>query len=428
MRNIKRVSFLLMAILFGCTSLYSQTLADVKMGEILNSGDLFQIRAQYPILKDSVSMEMLNLVSEAQLGIGFNQLERAGVALDSLLQFHQAELGAETSIGMAALQGMNFLNLGQYAAGGEMGENLVSVLEQQIPFEQLYSFVFIERIGKALAHTPAPFLSRPAATQSIPMRIDSAGRGQHLMIPVQVNGITKDFIFDTGCSFGNFVSEAYAKEAGLEIVSDSIPVSGTQIGYVKLGVADSLCVGDIVYHHPVFLIAPPNEETDSVFTFDGVLGYHFIRDAKEIILDFEHRCFIFPEQQSEAEPNMYLSSNTPKVRIYYQHQPIDITLDSGNVKSDLGAWFKERFSDAIPQDAQERPLKRGGFGGIESFTGYVLPEIIFQLGATPFTLRQVEVVNDAENRLAAGSLGTDFLQAFKRVTINYNKMFVKGEK
>ena len=56
---------------------------------------------------------MLNLVSEAQLGIGFNQLERAGVALDSLLQFHQAELGAETSIGMASLARHEFLEFGK---------------------------------------------------------------------------------------------------------------------------------------------------------------------------------------------------------------------------------------------------------------------------------------------------------------------------
>ena len=120
MRITKRVSFILITILFGYISVYSQTRADVKMGEILNNGDLFQIREQYPILKDSVSIEMLNLVSEAQLGIGFNQLERAGVALDSLLQFHQAELGAETSIGMAALQGMNFLNLGMYEQAGKL--------------------------------------------------------------------------------------------------------------------------------------------------------------------------------------------------------------------------------------------------------------------------------------------------------------------
>ena len=78
MRIIKRMSFLLIAILFGYTSVYSQTLADVKMGEVLNNGDLFQIREQYPILKDSVSIEMLNLVSEAQLGIGFNQFQSTG--------------------------------------------------------------------------------------------------------------------------------------------------------------------------------------------------------------------------------------------------------------------------------------------------------------------------------------------------------------
>ena len=400
----------------------AQSAADLELAEMLNSGDMLRLNDRYPQMKDSLQVPMLARLAEANLYV------KAEEAMADLFAHHQQELDAQTQIGMAALRAMNFLNLGQYAAGGEMGEDLVSALEQQIPFEQLYSFVFMERIGKALAHSPAPFLSRPTATQQVPMRIDSVGRGHHLMIPVQVNGITKDFIFDTGCSFGNFVSEVYAKEAGLEIVSDSIPVSGTQIGYVKLGVADSLCVGDMVYHHPVFLIAPPNAETDSVFSFDGVLGYHFIRDAKEIILDFEHDCFIFPEQPSEAEPNMYLSSNTPKIRIFYQQQPIDITMDSGNVKSDLGAWFKERFPEAIPQDAQERPLKRGGFGGIESFTGYVLPEITFQLGATPFTLRQVEVVNDAENRLAAGSLGADFLQAFKRVTINYDQMFVKGEK
>lgn len=289
----------------------AQSAADLELAEMLNSGDMLRLNDRYPQMKDSLQVPMLARLAEANLYVSFNQLEKAEEAMADLFAHHQQELDAQTQIGMAALRAMNFLNLGQYAAGGEMGEDLVSALEQQIPFEQLYSFVFIERIGKALAHSPAPFLSRPAATQQVPMRIDSVGRGHHLMIPVQVNGITKDFIFDTGCSFGNFVSEAYAKEAGLEIVSDSIPVSGTQIGYVKLGVADSLCVGDMVYHHPVFLIAPPNAETDSVFSFDGVLGYHFIRDAKEIILDFEHDCFIFPEQPSEAEPNMYLSSNTP---------------------------------------------------------------------------------------------------------------------
>ena len=177
MKIINRLSFLLCVFLLGHGSVYSQTQADVKMGEILNSGDLFQIREQYPILKDSLSIEMLNLVSEAQLGIGFNKLERAGSALDSLLQFHQTELGVETSVGMAALRAMNLLNLGLYSQAGKAGEDLVNALKDVLPFESLYSFVFIERVGKALSNCAGSYLERPSHDIAVPMKCRYGGAG-----------------------------------------------------------------------------------------------------------------------------------------------------------------------------------------------------------------------------------------------------------
>ena len=426
---IKRMSVLLIAFPLGYTSVYSQTQADVKMGEILNNGDLFQIREQYPILKDSVSIEMLNLVSEAQLGIGFNQLERAGVALDSLLQFHQAELGAETSIGMAALQGMNFLNLGKYEQAGKVGEGLVNTLKKSVPFEALYSFVFIEKVGKALANVPKPYLERPDRDIAVPSIVKTVGRGKHIYIPVEVNGITKNYIFDTGCSFGNFVSEKYAEEVGLKVLADSIPVSGMEIGFVKLAMADSLKVGEMVYHNPVFMVAPPDREVDSLFTFDGVLGYHFIRDAREIIIDNEAGRFIFPQEISDGEPNMYLSSNTPQVRISYDGHPLDLIFDTGNVKSDLGNKFAETFPDAI-EGLTEQTTSRGGFGGISQTKAVVLPEFRFEVAGSTVTLYNTEVIKNTESgsQLFSGSLGADFVLSFKRLVINYQSMFIRGEK
>ena len=429
MRIIKRVSFLLIVILLGYTSVYSQTRADVKMGEILNNGDLFQIREQYPILKDSVSIEMLNLVSEAQLGIGFNQLERAGVALDSLLQFHQAELGAETSIGMAALRAMNLLNLGLYSQAGKAGEDLVTALKDAVPFESLYSFIFMERMGKALSDFPKSFLERPLHDVTVPMRCDSVGRGYHFYIPVEVNGITKDYIFDTGCSFGNFVSEKYAEEVGLKVLADSIPVSGMEIGFVKLAIADSLKIGELVYHNPIFMIAPPDNEVDSVFAFDGVLGYHFIRDVKEVIIDNESESFVFPYQISDGEPNMFLSSNTPNVRIEYDGEAFDMIFDTGNVKSDLGNKFAETFPDAI-EGLAEQATSRGGFGGISQTKAVVLPEFRFEVAGSTVKLYNMEVVKNTESgsQLFSGSLGADFVLSFKRLVINYQNMFIRGEK
>lgn len=428
MRIINRLSFLLIAFLLAYNSAYSQTQADVRMGEILNNGDLFQLRKEYPNLRDSVSIKMLNLIADAQLGIGFNKPESAAVALDSLLLHHQNEMGAETSIGMAALQGMNFLNLDMYEQAGEVGENLVNALKNSVPFEALYSFVFIEKIGKALANMPKPYLERPNQDVTVPLSVETVGRGKHIYIPVEVNGVTKNYIFDTGCSFGNFVSEKYAEEAGLKIVADSIPVSGMEIGFVKLATADSMKIGEMIYHNPIFMVAPLDNELDSIFAFDGVLGYHFIRDAKEIIIDNEAGRFVFPQKASAGEPNMYLSSNTPQVRINYNGQPFDLIFDTGNVKSDLGNKFAKTFPDAI-DGLTEQSTSRGGFGGISQIKAVTLPEFCFEAAGSIVTLHNTEVIKNTENdsQLFSGSLGADFVLSFKRLVINYQNMFIRGE-
>ena len=428
MKTANRLLCLLSAFLLGYNSAYSQTQADVKMGEILNSGDLFLLRTEYPKLKDSVSVKMLNLIADVQLGIGFNKLENAAVALDSLLLHHQDELGAENSIGMAALQGLNFLNLGMYEQAGKAGENLVNVLQGSVPFEDLYSFVFIEKVGRALANVPKPYLERPDEDIAVPLCAETAGRGKHIYIPLEVNGITKDYIFDTGCSFGNFVSEKYAEETGLKIVADSIPVSGMKIGFVKLATADSLKIGELVYHNPVFMVAPPDREVDSLFTFDGVLGYQFIRDAGEIIIDNEAGKFVFPKKASDGEPNIYLSSNTPQVRINYNGHPFDLIFDTGNVKTDLGNKFAQTFPDALDGLA-ERTTSRGGFGGISQTQAVVLPEFRFEVAGSTVTLYDTEIIKNPESgsQLFSGSLGADFVLSFKRLVINYQNMFVRGE-
>lgn len=428
MRIINRLSFLLIIFLLGYSSVYSQTQADVKMGEVLNSGDLFQLRKEYPNLKDSVSVKMLNFMADALLSIGFNRLENAAVSLDSLLLHHQNEMGAETSIGMAALQGMNLLNLGMYEQAGKVGEDLVNALKTSVPFEALYSFVFIEKVGKALANMPKPYLERPNQNVTVPLSVETIGRGKHVYIPVEVNGITKNYIFDTGCSFGNFVSEKYAEEVGLKIVADSIPVSGMAIGFVKLATANSLKIGELIYHNPVFMVAPPDNEVDSVFAFDGVLGYHFIRDVKEIIIDNEANKFVFPQKQSDGESNMYLSSNTPQVRISYNGQPFDLIFDTGNVKSDLGNKFAKTFPDVI-EGLTEHTTSRGGFGGISQIKAVTLPRFCFEAAGSTVTLHDTEVIKNTEsdNHLFSGSLGADFVLSFKRLVINYQDMFIRGE-
>ena len=222
MKRLKPWSVLLLFVMLGWgLRAPAQTPADVRLGELLNSGELFQLRDEYPRLKDSVSIRMLDLLARSQLGVGFNRPEEAAPALDSLLRFHQEELGAEATFSMASLRAMNLLNLGLYAAAGAAAGDLVRVLKQSLPFESYFGLVFVERIGKALADVPAPGLERPDRTVTVPLKYEAVGRGHHYSMPVEVNGHVRDFIFDTGCSFGCFVSERYAEEVGLKVVAAS---------------------------------------------------------------------------------------------------------------------------------------------------------------------------------------------------------------
>ena len=83
MKRLKPWSVLLLFVMLGWgLRAPAQTPADVRLGELLNSGELFQLRDEYPRLKDSVSIRMLDLLARSQLGVGFNRPEEAAPALD----------------------------------------------------------------------------------------------------------------------------------------------------------------------------------------------------------------------------------------------------------------------------------------------------------------------------------------------------------
>ena len=434
-KNLLLLAMSLVATLFPLSRPVAQNAADQTMAALLNDGDLFRLEDGYTRLKDSLSYDLLRLLAEAQLGVGFNRLEQAAVAMDSLLLCHQDALGPEGSLNLASLRAMNLLNLGLYAAAGQAGADLVAALNDNLPLESMFGLVFIERVGRSLADVPPPTVSRPAHTVSVPLRKDSVGRGQHLYIPVEVNGVTRDFIFDTGCSFGHFVSERYARDAGLRILADSIPVAGMNLGFVKLATADSMRVGEITLRHPVFLVASHDPSVDSLFSYDGVLDNRFLCEVGEVTLDNENGRCLFPAPSDSSDwdvlrlPNMYFSSNQPYVRIAYRGESLDLHFDTGNVKSDLGPAFARRFPEAVA-GLDAHATQRGGFGGVVEQRSVTLPTFEFTLSELPVRLIHTEVLlGDPTSAIpdVSGSLGADFVLSFKRLTIDYRNMSVSGD-
>lgn len=419
-----KAAALVLLLMFG-GSVRAQENADMKIADVLNSKDLFLLREQYAKLKGSMKIDVLDLLAQSMLGVAFNDRNAAKLAMDELMQYHQRELGQENCYNITLLQAMNMINMGMYKQAGWIASDLAVALEEYATPESLKGMAFIDRIGKALADFPAPRMDRPKHDVKVPMRHAKVGRGEHIYISVEVNGVTRDFVFDTSCPFGNLVSEEYAEEAGLTIVADSIPVTGLATGYAKLATAKVLKVGKMEYHNPVFMVMPSNPE-DSVFMYDGILGCDFIREAREVIIDNEAGQFIFPRKISTGDVNIETSSNTPRVRIEYDGKPFVMNLDTGNVKSDLGEDFSTAFPEAVA-GLEPFDTKRESFDGVDKLKVVTLPEFRFRVGGADAVLHDVDAISNVLLGSGTGSLGSDFVLSFKRVTINYENTFIRCE-
>jgi len=87
----------------------------------------------------------------------------------------------------------------------------------------------------------------------------------------------------------------------------------------------------------------------------------------------------------------------------------------------------------IDKEGVKETISGGGFGGVRTFEVLRLPSIPMRLGDTSFQLKNIQVecnASDAESYQNGedGSLGMDFINLFRRITINFDSMYLDVEK
>lgn len=93
--------FLLAAVLFSIP-VFSQS-ADERIGILINQSDWFGLEENYPILKDSMQVDFLKLMSEIMIDYNFNRPDKAISGIRKLLTNHQNEIGGSNVLGMTIL-------------------------------------------------------------------------------------------------------------------------------------------------------------------------------------------------------------------------------------------------------------------------------------------------------------------------------------
>lgn len=408
--------------------------ANIRVAELLNTADYATLATELPAVREMVVKPLLAL-ADALVAHCEGRFEDSNRTIEEVARYPE-ELGQGTIFGMYNYALINNLCLENYSQGADVARQLLASLpdsdEAEASRRGLHSLL---RWMQALAERKRVEIVRPRRDVTIPVERRSIGRGEHLIVKATANGVSEDFIFDTGCSHANFISREVAERLGVEIVADSIITQGVGgSGYVQLGVLPEMHIGDVVIKNPTFLVAehfvPEHVRVEGMC--EAALGTHIIRKLGEVRYERNAERFVLPAKPSVTELRNIICDNGTYYLVCYQAgEQLLLHFDTGNVKSQLSTRYFDRFQRQVEAEGGDVERSRsGGFGGVVWNDVRTLPQVELQVGKSSVMLHQVAVdISDGSQLVNYdGSVGEDLLTASERVTFDLEKMFYRIDK
>jgi hypothetical protein len=395
-----------------------------RIGDMLNTNRIYELSNFYRTVDTTKVLPVMRLMVKAVVGSKTNRYNESCLAIEALLNHHTQELVPSNVSSLVGLlvQNLNAMRdfrkamqvMKPYVDAGAVGE------DSRLTY----------RYWQALDSVPALRVTKPDCDFSLPVTFKKMGRGEEMYVDVTIGGEREPFIFDTGCNLFNFVSERFARRHHLRTVFDSLSTSGFASGYCKVAVADSMRLGPVLVQNPVFLVSPDSMQVDS-FYIDAVLGTWIIEQLGEAQYHSDGPCLLIPKVPSA---NPAGAGNLIYDGAYYLYADVlgtttRLHFDTGNARTAFGKTFLAAHKDFVYRNGKVHQGRMGGFGGMTSFNSYETSNIPITIGAATSQLPLVDVMDsDAEFKNGeSGRLGTDFLKAFKKVTMNFTHMFVLAE-
>lgn len=424
---MKRIVTITTILLF--TSICFAQEADMKVGEILNTGDWFELERVYPTVAADVQTPMLKQMAEVMLASNFNRPAELREKLQKLIAEHQAELGFENVCNMTVMGAMTEGYEGNYAVAADMVKAIADAVKSAAGSSEGTGLSELLAYYEAVREYPAPVLEKPAED----VKIALTEKSELLWIPVVVNEKTYDFILDTGASF-TMISQDLAKDMGAKIIGDPIFVGGGESagGYGQRAFIENMNIGPVSLKNVIAFVSE-NPSDDAPLKVNAVLGMDFIERAGEIQINLAEMTLTIPAQTTELPAygrTIILETNIPVVESTdangNRYAFILDTGASGASLSDL--WFAKNaeMTTALPVETQNV----WGHGGTVQFEIIKVPEYKLTIGTTSADFKNIPATVPANGTVSSsrdGRLGMGLLKQFSKVIFNFEDMFVAFE-
>jgi len=256
------------------------------------------------------------------------------------------------------------------------------------------------------------------------------GRPNLIRLDVQVNGLaTKDMILDSGASL-SLLTESAARRLGVEPVEGAVaPARGLHEKEIpmRFGWAGSVTLGGLTLRNVPFGILPDGTlsfETASlgVFTPEGVLGVHFMREFDWRIEPSERRlqAIRLPPGVAHGGPdqNLFLRRMKPMVRASFNRQPWSLfLLDTGSEPTMVTpeGLKANRYTSYQPS----APVTLEGIGKAQVSWSKV-SDITLGIGRYMVWFKDL-VVNEGSDTIGDGIIGMSFLSPFD-IELRFSRM------
>lgn len=415
--------------------------ANQRVAELINSSDLGALSDELPSLRGQV-VKPLQALADALVAYHEGRHEDSNKAIAELSEY-APELGSEVVFNMLQLSVYNYLMSENYAEGAQIVNLILQTLpEGDSAAESRESLEATQRWMSALAAKDKVAILRPQTDVSVPFEIREMGQGEHIIVRLSTNEgqVQQEAIFDTGCSFSNFISTKAAERMGVEIVAEDIIVRGFGKGYARLGILPEAKLGDVTIKNMTFLVVdklvPDNVQVDGMC--DMVLGTHVIRKLGEISIEVQDKLLLLPQEQSVAPQRRNLFFNAGQYYLLCRDGEEQLTLhfDTGNVKTQLSSKYFTRFQSKVEAEGGEVERSRsGGFGGVKWCDVRTLPKVKLEVERETLKLDSIAVnlpTNYEDGELFVeeydGSAGVDFITSAQRVTLDLKRMFFRIDK
>lgn len=426
---MKHLLLFLTALILCFDNLQAQSQkADSIIGELLNKNEMLELNRNYPMLKKEVH-PFLQSMSEALLANSLNKPSETCLAIENLIKNYQNMMDFSTVVNMFYLWANNMQYLGMYQEARDLLDGFLKQIPTEYGKDIAPLFNATIRYCNILKNYSQSNIYLDTKEDCVlPIKISTFEHGSLISLPVTINNTTEDFIFDTGAE-GNAVSEAFAKRHQIKVIGDSIATLGAITMYSKLGLIDSLKIGNIVYKNVPVNILPPSPD-DKIFKTNAILGLPFLKAIKEIRIRPNEKLMIIPKQRTQEpdfKSNILLSNNQLCIETTVKEKQCLFSFDTGSTSSYFNNEYFKMNTEYIETFGKKEKRLTGGFGMLDSIETYRIPINKVEVGGITFENLQMDVrmydnLIDQQSR-TIGVLGSDLLLKCNEVIINVDKMF-----